>query len=110
MQMWKKIKVWSGRVVMALMVALFVYAFAQTLPIDFALLVAVDMAVYVDALVGVYVIAQVTKLRPMIAYLRLRASAFRGRLNKRARRIRTHVIDGHKSPANDDDPAWAMAA
>ena len=46
--MWRKIRVWTGRIVMALLVALFAVAFAQTLPIDFAMLVAVDMALYVD--------------------------------------------------------------
>ena len=107
--MWNKLRMWSGKVVMALLVALFVFAFAQTLPIDFALLVAVDMALYVDALVGVYVIAQMTRLRPMIAYLGLQASALAGRFRKRARRVRTRLINGLKKPANDDDPAVAIA-
>ncbi len=107
--MWSKLRIWSGKVVMALLLALFVFAFAQTLPIDFALLAAVDMAVYVDALVGVYVVAQVTKLRPMFAYLGLQLSALAGRFGKRARRVRTRLINSLKKPANDDDPAVAFA-
>lgn len=95
---------------MAVLVALFVFAFAQTLPIDFAMLVAVDMALYVDALIGVYVIASVTKLRAAATYYRLQAVDRTRRLGKRARRVAGHVAGRPKQPANDDDPAWAIAA
>jgi len=108
--MWQRLKYWAGGVGMALLVALFVFAFAQTLPIDFALLVAVDMALYVDALIGVYVIASATKLRAVAAYYRVHAAGRIRRLGKRARRAAVRVRKSLKPPANDDDPAWAIAA
>ena len=95
---------------MAVLVALFVFAFAQTLPIDFAMLVAVDMALYVDALIGVYVIGSVTKLRAAAAYYRLQAVDRITRLGKRARRVAVRIASSLKQPANDDHPAWALAA
>ena len=108
--MWQKFKYWTGRAVMALLVILFLYAFAQTLPFDFAMLAAVDMAVYVDALVGVYVIGRVARLRPMLAYLRLRLQVAARRLGTRARRTRMRIVDRMKQPANDDEPGFAVAA
>ena len=108
--MWQHVKYWVGRIVMVALVALFVLAFAQTLPIDFAMLVAVDMALYVDALIGVYVIANVTKLRAAATYYRLQAVDRIRRLGNRARRVAVRVAESLKQPANDDDPAWALAA
>ena len=68
----QKLKRWAGRIFTAALIAMFVFAFAYTLPYDFALLAAIDMATYVDALIGVYVIARITKLRPMVDYLKIR--------------------------------------
>ncbi len=95
---------------MVVLVAFFVWAFAASLPLDFAFLAAVDMALYVDALFGVYVVANVTKLRATATYYRLRAIDRIGRLGKRARRVAVRVAKKIKQPANDDDPAWAIAA
>ncbi len=95
---------------MAVLVGLFLFAFAQTLPIDFAMFVAVDMALYVDALIGVYVIGSVTKLRAASQYYRLQARDRIRRLGKRAKRVAGRVTTARKKPANDDDPVWAMAA
>ena len=108
--MWQHVKYWVGRIVMVALVALFVFAFAQTLPIDFAMLVAVDMALYVDALIGVYVIGSVTRLRATAAYYRLQALDRIRRFTQRARRVADRVAKTLKQPANDDDPDWAMAA
>ena len=108
--MWQHVKYWAGRIVMALLVAVFVFAFAQTLPIDFALLVAVDMALYVDALVGVYVIASVSKLRVAATYYRSLALDQIRRFGKRAKRVAGSVVTNLKQPANDDDPVFALAA
>ena len=95
---------------MAALVTLFVFAFAYSLPADFALLAAIDMATYVDAFIGVYLFGRIARLRPMLAYARLRASLMIRRFAKRARR---HTIRSDKSrntPANDDHPAFALAA
>ena len=107
--MTNKLKKWAGRAFMAAMVCLFVFAFAYSLPADFALLAAIDMAVYVDAFIGVYVVARIAKLRPMIGYLKLRASTLLRRLGARARRVAGSVAKKNEG-ANDDHPAWALAA
>lgn len=104
-----KFKSWASRLIKAALIALFIFAFAYTLPYDLALLAAIDMAVYVDALVGVYVVARVTKLRPMIGYFRLRAAALGRRLGKRARRAVGSVAKKSEG-ANVDHPALALAA
>ncbi len=108
--MWQHVKYWTGRIVTAILVGLFLFAFAQTLPVDFAVLIALDMALYVDALIGVYVIGSVTKLRAAATYYRLLAVNRIRRLGKRARRVAGRVASRLKQPANDDDPAWTMAA
>ena len=104
-----KLKRWATRIFMAALVALFVVAFAYTLPIDFAFFAAIDMAVYADAFIGVYVVARVTRLRPMIGYFRLRAAAMARRLGKRARRTVGSIAKKNEG-ANDDHPALAIAA
>ncbi len=108
--MWQHVKFWTGRIALAILVALFLLAFAQTLPIDFAMLVAVDMALYVDALIGVYVFGSVTKLHAAATFYRLKAVNRIRRLGKRARRVADRVASSLKQPANDDDPAWTIAA
>ena len=107
--MHSKLKYWAGRAFMAALVCLFVFAFAYSLPADFALLAAIDMATYVDAFIGVYVIARVTRLRSYLAYVRARMAMTIRRFGKRARRL-TIRPDKSRNAANDDDPAMAMAA
>ena len=105
----QKLKRIAGRIFMAALVCLFVFAFAYTLPIDFALLAAIDMATYVDAFIGVYLIARVARLRPYLAYVRARTAMAMRRFGKRARRL-TIRADKSRNATNDDDPAVAMAA
>lgn len=102
-------KRWAARIFMATLIAMFVFAFAYTLPYDFALLAAIDMATYVDALIGVYVIARVTKLQPMIDHFKLRAATMFRRHGRRARRISSLTAKKYEG-ANDDHPAVALAA
>ena len=104
-----KFKSWAGLIFKAALITLFVFAFAYTLPYDLALLGAIDMAVYVDALVGVYVVARITRLRPMIDYLKLRAASIIRRLGKRTRRVTGAVAKKHEG-ANDDHPEVAAVA
>ena len=104
-----KLKRWVGRMFMATLVAMFVVAFAYTLPADFALLAAIDMATYVDALIGVYVVARISRLRPMINYFRLRAASTTRRLGKRARHATGSIARNNKG-ANDDHPEVAAVA
>ena len=105
-----KLKSWAARVFTAMLIAIFVYAFAYTLPFDFALLAAIDMATYVDALIGVYLIARITRLRPIMAYGRSRASLLLHRFAKRARRLSARSDKSRTSAANDDDRPFALAA
>ena len=106
----EKLKYWAGRAFMATLVALFVVAFAYTLPFDFALLAAIDMAIYADAFIGVYLIARVTRVGPAMAYYRLRLATLLGRFAKRARRPSIRSDKSRNSAANHDHPAVAMAA
>ena len=108
--MHSKFKYWAGRVFMAALVCLFVFAFAYTLPADFALLAAIDMATYVDAFIGVYIVSRITRLRPMLSYLRLRLAVQLRRSGKRVRQIRVRREPGKTTAANDDRPAFAIAA
>ena len=95
----QKLKRWAGRIFMAALVTLFVFAFAYSLPADFALLAAIDMATYVDALIGVYVVARISRLRPILEYLKIRiVQRFPKRQPKRAQKPRI-------SADNDDHPA-----
>ena len=105
-----KLKKWAGRIFMASLVALFVFGFAYSLPADFALLAAIDMATYIDAFIGVYVFARIARLRPMLAYGRLRASLMIRRFAKRARRHPIRTDKSRNTPANDDHLAFALAA
>ena len=105
----QKLKRIAGRIFMAALVAIFVFAFAYTLPADFALLAAIDMATYVDAFIGVYVIARVTRFRSYLAYVRAHMAMTMRRFGKRAQRL-TIRADKSRNAANDDDPAIAMAA
>ena len=105
----QKLKRIAGRIFMAALVAMFVFAFAYTLPIDFALLAAIDMATYVDALVGVYVISRIARVRPTIEYLKLRAAFVARRFAKRAPRLPNSTTNKNEG-ANDDHPLVARAA
>ncbi len=103
------IRKWASRALMAVLVMLFASAFAYTLPADFALLAAIDMATYVDALIGVYVLANVGRIKPMIAYLRSRAIGAVQRVRGRASRARNALKALPKRADNDDHPAPAPA-
>jgi hypothetical protein len=109
----KKIRKLMGAIAMSILIALLVAGLAYTFPIDFALLGAVDLSIYVDALVGVYVIANVVKLRSLAQFIRARLGRTIRRLG--ARRKRTHAIGQQRRPAdahndNDDPAAVPLAA
>jgi hypothetical protein len=105
----KSIEKWAGRALVAGLVMLLAVGFAYSLPMDLAFLAVVDVATYVDALVGVYVVANLARIRPMIAHLRATAIGI-------ARRTRSHSSHMARRPLpkradNDDDhPALAVAA
>lgn len=92
------LKLWTTRAALALIVALVAVGLAYSFPFDLAVLMAIDLGTWVEAAVAVYVVAQVTKVRPIIAHLRLRFCQRRSR-----REVRT-VSRGDKITASDSDP------
>ena len=106
----QRLKKWAGRIFMAALVTLFVFAFAYSLPADFALLAAIDMATYVDAFIGVYVVARISKLRPLLSYARIRAATMLRRIERRTRRLINRPDKSRSDAANDDHPWIALAA
>ncbi len=102
-----KVKAWAGRAIMLTLIAALMLGLAYTAPLDLALIGAIDLATYIDALLGVYVIAQISRLRPMLAMSRLWIAARLRRPRSRA----TAVRPAEKAlPANDDDRPHALAA
>lgn len=104
----QSIRKWGKSILLAALVALLAIGFSYTWPADLALLAAIDMATYADALIGVFVLAQVARLKPMLALLRASVAGVTQRC--RGRRSRTARKALPKRAANDDHPAWAMAA
>lgn len=98
-------------VLAALVLALLVYGFAQTLPLDLALLFAGDTMLYVEAAAVVWLAAQTTRLRWAAAYARLAVQRFARGARVRARRSVRRVLLS-KNPSSDEDrsaPALAYA-
>jgi hypothetical protein len=76
---------------------------------EIAMLYAVDLSLYVDAVL-------VTSLSAFVAAVKSRWSSLvrrvgctvrRGRLGKRSRRLRVRKVS---APSNDDEPAWTRVA
>jgi hypothetical protein len=99
----------SERALVALIVMLLAAGLAFSFPPDVALLFAVDLSTWVEAAVAVYFVAQVTKIRPIIVFLRARLSL---RKRRSAREKRTRGIATRREPSNDDDsvPLLGLAA
>ena len=95
------LKLWTGRAALALVVVLLAAGLAYSFPADIAFLFAIDIGTWLEAAVAVYVAAQVTKIRPVVSFLRARLF---GRQRKSARQVRTRTAAKRDLPANDDDP------
>ena len=102
-----KLKSWISRTFLLALVAVLMVGLAYTVPLDLALIGAIDMATYIDALVGVYLIAQVARLRPIIGASRAWVATRFWR--RRQRPIVTRRLT-KAPPANDDDRPVALAA
>jgi hypothetical protein len=100
--MWKKCRKLLGFLILALLVA----GLASTFPPDLALLGAIDFASYVDVLIGVYLVATVTRAGPLLHGARQFARRWfrlgRPRQRRRPRSASRHAVP---PPDNDDDPA-----
>lgn len=99
------LKLWTSRAVLALIVVLLVAGLAYSFPLDLAFLLAIDLATWVEAAVAVYVAAQVTRIRPLLTFVRARLFTS----GRRSRRRRTRLPLRRRSPSNDDGPAPALA-
>jgi membrane protein implicated in regulation of membrane protease activity len=96
---------WTSRAVLLLLIVLLVAGLAYSFPIDAAFLFAIDLASWVEAAVAVYVVSQVTRIRPIIAYLRARFSGRSRTSQRQFRQRRTSV----RREADDDHPAaWTL--
>jgi hypothetical protein len=102
------------RAIQFVAIALLVYGFAQTLPLDLALLFAGDTLLYLEAATAVWLTAQATRLRSAFTYSRLilRRSVRRGRF--RARRAMRRLAALLPNPGDENRPrpafAWPGAA
>jgi O-antigen/teichoic acid export membrane protein len=97
---------WTSRAVLVLLIVLLVAGLAYSFPIDAAFLFAIDLASWVEAAVAVYVVSQVTRIRPIIAYLR---GLFSGRSRRSRRQFRQHRTSILRKPDDDHPAMWALA-
>ena len=97
---------WSGRAALTLILIVIVAGLASTFPADLAFLMALDLSTWVEAAVAVYVAAQVTKIRPILSFLRARFVLGR---RTAARERRTRAVAKRRESSNDDDPAPRLA-
>ena len=97
---------WSSRAALALIVAVLVVGLASSFPADIAFLMAIDLGTWVEAAVAVYVVTQVTRIRPIFGILRVRFFS-----QRRSRRQVRRRVARKERRSKDDDPAavWAMA-
>ena len=93
------------RILVALIVMLIVAGLATSFPPDLAFLFAIDVSAWVEAAVAVYVVAQITRIRPLLTFLRARL-AHGGR--SAARQVRTRA-EAREEPSNDDEPRRRLA-
>ena len=90
------------RVIVTLIVIVLVAGLAASFPPDLAFLMAVDLSTWVEAALAVYVAAQLTRVRPILTYVRTR---FLGGFRKSSRQRRTRAVAKTREPSNDDEPA-----
>lgn len=81
--------------------------------VDFALVYALDLSLYIDGLLAAMALASLTRTKSGVTALRLGAASLGARLRRvmGRRRVRTAVPRRDGPPANDDDhPVIAAAA
>lgn len=95
---------------MWLLIVILAAGLAYTLPMDLAFLMAVDLSVYLDALVGVYLIANLVKVRPALHLARAAVGRLIRRFGARAKRSARVQSREAQSADNDDWPEPARNA
>ena len=96
----------SRRAAIALIVMLLAAGFAFSFPADIAFIMALDLSTWVEAFVAVYVVTQVTKIRPMLIFARARLLRY---MRRSPRQSRTRVSTSRQQPPKEDEPANALA-
>jgi hypothetical protein len=96
----------SGRVALTLMVTVIAAGLAISFPPDIAFLLAICVGTWVEAAVAVYVAAQITRVRPLLTFMKAKVSA---RVRRSARQTRT-ASQRRDSSSNDDEPASALSS
>lgn len=77
--------------------------FAYTLPIDLALLAAIDMATYFEALVAVALVVQLTRFRAIAVYYLARLKTFLNHVRGRTQTRAPRQSKGRLPNADNDD-------
>lgn len=103
----QKLRAILYRVLQLLVLGLLLYGFAQTLPLDIALLLAGDSLLYIEITTAVWLTAQVTRLRFALAYARTIARRAVRCTRWRARRLVRRATA--RKPADEPDRAFAYA-
>jgi hypothetical protein len=88
---------------MSLLIIVIAVGLAYSFPADLAMLAAVDLSVYVDALVGAYLVASLVKVRPALQLARSAIRAVGRRLGGRRKRSRSRIQRPAASRADNDD-------
>lgn len=99
---------WLWSALFSILVVMFAAGLAYSFPADMAFLLAINLVTWAEAAIAVYVVATVTKVRPLVTYLR---AIFLRRRAGAVRQQRTHKIPRPDcSNDNDDDPIALAAA
>ena len=101
-------RIFGKRLIIGLLLASVVIAFAQTLPLDAAFWLGSETLMYVDVVLGVTLATTLVQLRPAIARLRLAVTRFVRRVRRRTRRIGGAEKARRPGDADDDRP-WLPA-
>ncbi|HST36174.1 MAG TPA: hypothetical protein VLK25_06050 [Allosphingosinicella sp.] len=109
--MLKRMRAILYRALQLLVLAVLLYGFAQTLPLDLALLFAGDSLLYLEIATAAWLAAQATRFRFVIAHARMIARRAVRRTRRGARRLaqRARRIAASRKPADDPDRAFVFA-
>ena len=110
----ESLKRWGTRILVAVAIAVIASALAYSLPVDFALLIAVDVTAYFEALFGVYLFSQVAPWRVVASKARVKLLALAiqmlGAPQRRMKRDTRKRVQRLPQADNDDRPALIAAA
>ena len=94
------------RVTVMLIAIVLVAGLAASFPPDLAFLMALDLSTWVEAALAVYLATQVTRVRPILMFVRAKMFA---RSRRSARQVRNRSATKSPEQSKDDEPAGALA-